>query len=156
MMTGEFRASLDEKGRLLIPTKLRTEIAGDSPNGGETVVLAKGVDRCLRLFTTAKWEVFSRSVQESLSMFDPRHLAIQRRLIGSAMELEVDKAGRIGISALQREFAGLSKDCLFLGMGPYVEVWDEAAYMAQAAQMESDGEFGASLAGLPVIAWPKG
>jgi MraZ protein len=150
MMTGEFRASLDEKGRLLIPTKLRAEVAGD------TVIVAKGVDRCLRLFTPANWEVFSRSVQESLSMFNPQHLMIQRRLIGSAMELEVDKAGRIGISALQREFAGLSKDCLFLGMGAYVEIWDEAAYTAHADQMESDGGFGAALADLPVIAWPKG
>jgi len=149
MITGEFRASLDDKGRLLIPTKLRTEIAGD------IVVVAKGVDRCLRLFTPSKWEVFSKSVQESLSMFNPQHLMIQRRLIGSAMELEVDKAGRIGISALQREFAGLSKDCLFLGMGPYVEIWDEPAYTAQTVQMESAGDFGAALAELPVIAWPK-
>jgi MraZ protein len=149
MMTGEFRASLDEKGRLLIPTKLRSEIAGD------TVILAKGVDRCLRMFTTGKWEVFSKSVQESLSMFDPKHLMVQRRLIGSAMELEVDKAGRIGISALQREFAGLTKECLFLGMGPYVEIWDEPSYQDQAAQMESGAEFGSALAALPVIAWPK-
>ena len=149
MMTGEFRASLDEKGRLLIPTKLRAEIAGD------TVVLAKGVDRCLRLFTVPKWEIFSKSVQESLSMFNPQHLMIQRRLIGSAMELEVDKAGRIGISALQREFAGLTKDCLFMGLRNFAEIWDEQAYMAHAAQMESDGEFGAALAGLTNFAWPK-
>ena len=149
MMTGEFRASLDEKGRLLIPTKLRAEITGD------TVVLTKGIDRCLRLFTPDKWEIFSKSVQESLSMFNPQHLMIQRRLIGSAMELEVDKAGRIGISALQREFAGLSKDCLFLGLRNFVEIWDEAGYAAQMAQMESDGEFGAALAGLSNFAWPK-
>ena len=149
MMTGEFRAALDEKGRLLIPTKLRSEIAGD------TVVLTKGIDRCLRLFTPSKWEVFSKSVQESLSMFNPQHLMIQRRLIGSAMELEVDKAGRIGISALQREFAGLSKDCLFMGLRNFVEIWDESTYMAQIAQMESDGEFGTALQGLTNFAWPK-
>lgn len=149
MLTGEFRASLDEKGRLLIPTKLRAEITGD------TVVLAKGIDRCLRLFTPARWEVFSKSVQESLSMFNPQHLMIQRRLIGSAMELEVDKAGRIGISALQREFAGLTKDCLFLGLRNFVEIWDEGLYMEQTAQMESDGDFAAALQGLTTFAWPK-
>lgn len=149
MMTGEFRASLDEKGRLLIPTKLRAEIAGD------TVILAKGIDRCLRMFTPQNWEVFSKSVQESLSMFNPQHLMVQRRLVGSAMELEVDKAGRIGISALQREFAGLSKDCLFLGLGTYVEIWDEQAFQAQADQMEANGAFGEALQGLPNFAWPK-
>lgn len=103
MMTGEFRAALDEKGRLLIPTKLRVEIAGD------TVILTKGIDRCLWLFSAAKWEVFSKTVQESVGMFAQRDLMIQRRIIGSAMELDVDKAGRIGVSALLREHAGLTE-----------------------------------------------
>ena len=97
MMTGEFRAALDEKGRLLIPTKLRSEITGD------TVVLTKGIDRCLWLFSTPKWEVISKTVQESVGMFAQRDLMIQRRIIGSAMELDVDKAGRVGISSLLRE-----------------------------------------------------
>src|SRR6266403_350359 len=122
MLTGEFRAALDEKGRLLIPTKLRPDLSGD------TLILTKGIDQCLWLFSVAKWEVFSRTVQESLGMFNPQHLMIQRRIIGSAMELDVDKAGRIGISALQREHAGLSKDCLVVGLRNYLEIWDEAVY----------------------------
>ena len=146
MMTGEFRAALDDKGRLLIPTKLRSEIAGD------TVILTKGIDRCLWLFSTPKWEIFSKTVQESVGMFSQRDLMIQRRIIGSAMELEVDKAGRIGISALLREHAGLAKDCVVVGIRNYLEIWDEAAYMAYQKQI--DENIGPLVEPM-VVAWPK-
>ena len=145
-MTGEFRAALDEKGRLLVPTKLRSEIAGD------TVILTKGVDRCLWLFSNPKWEVFSKTVQESVGMFSQRDLMIQRRIIGSAMELEVDKAGRIGISSLLREHAGLTKDCVVVGIRNYLEIWDEAAYMAYQKMLD---EQMSSLVGDLNVSWPK-
>ena len=145
-MTGEFRAALDEKGRMLIPTKLRAEIAGD------TVILTRSIDRCLRLFTVPKWEVFSKTIQESMDMLNPRDLMVQRRIIGSAMELDVDKAGRIGISALLREHAGLSKDCVVVGVRNYLEIWDEEAYMAN--QKLIDENIGA-LVGEMKVSWPK-
>lgn len=146
MMTGEFRAALDDKGRLLIPTKLRAEIAGD------TVILTKGIDRCLWLFSNPKWEIFSKTVQESVGMFNQRDLMIQRRIIGSALDLEVDKAGRIGISALLREHAGLTKDCVVVGIRNYLEIWDEAAYAAY--QKMIDENIG-SLVGELNVSWPK-
>ena len=146
MMTGEFRAALDEKGRMLIPTKLRAEIAGD------TVILTRSIDRCLRLFTVPKWEVFSKTIQESMDMLNPRDLMVQRRIIGSAMELDVDKAGRIGISALLREHAGLNKDCVVVGVRNYLEIWDEEAYMAN--QKLIDENIG-SLVGEMKVSWPK-
>ena len=146
MMTGEFRAALDEKSRMLIPTKLRAEIAGD------TVILTKGIDRCLWLFSAPKWEIFSKTVQESVGMFNQRDLMIQRRIIGSAMELDVDKAGRIGISSLLREHAGLAKDCVVVGIRNYLEIWDEEAYMAYQKQI--DENIG-SLVGELNVSWPK-
>ena len=146
MMTGEFRAALDEKGRLLIPTKLRAEITGD------TVILTKSVDRCLWLFSAAKWEVFSKAIQESIGMFSPRDLMIQRRIIGSAMELDVDKAGRIGVSSLLREHAGLTKDCVVVGVRNYLELWDEQEYLAYQRQI--DEQIG-SMVGEVNVAWPK-
>ena len=145
-MTGEFRAALDEKGRLLIPTKLRSEIAGD------TVILTKGIDRCLWLFSMSKWEVFSKTIQETVGMFSQRDLMIQRRIIGSAMELDLDKAGRVGISALLREHAGLAKDCVVVGIRNYLEIWDEVAYAA--FQKMIDENIG-SLVGELNVSWPK-
>jgi MraZ protein len=147
MMTGEFRAALDEKGRLMIPTKLRSEITGDA------VVVTKSVDGCLWMFTLSNWEVFSQSLQSSVGMFSQRDLMIQRRIIGSAMELDVDKAGRIGISALQREFAGLTKECLLIGLGNFVEIWDEAAYAAYTQATEES--FGPAVQSLNLSPWAK-
>ncbi|NNM66479.1 MAG: division/cell wall cluster transcriptional repressor MraZ [Spirochaetales bacterium] len=146
MLTGEYRAALDEKGRILIPTKLRTEIQG------ETMVLTKGPDRCLWLFSSPRWEVFSRTVQESVGMFSPRDLMIQRRIIGSALEVEIDKAGRIGVSALLREHAGLLKDCIVVGIRNFLELWDEQTYTAY--QKLADEQMPDLVQNL-TIPWPK-
>jgi MraZ protein len=149
MLTGEFSVSMDEKGRLLIPTRLRGELSGD------TLILTKGIDQCLWLFSVPKWEVFSRSVQKSLGMFNPQHLMIQRRIIGSAMELDVDKAGRIGVSALLRDHAALTKDCVVMGMENYLEIWDEATYKYYLGQTQSS--FGEAVQGLNLIPdWSQG
>jgi MraZ protein len=144
MMTGEFRVVLDDKGRLLIPTKLRNEMIGD------TIVLTKGIDKCLCLYTPLKWEVFSKAVQESLGVFNPRDLRIQRLIIGSAMELEIDKAGRIGISAILREHANLSKDCHVVGMRNFIEIWDEKTYMDYQNSLDI-----ADLSKDLTFTWPK-
>ncbi len=143
MLTGEYSVTMDEKSRLLIPTKLRSELPG------ETLILTKGIDQCLWLFTVPKWDVFSKSVQKSLGMFNPQHLMIQRRIIGSAMELDVDKAGRIGISSLLRDHAGLSRDCVVMGMENYLEVWDQTVYKAYLNQTQSG--FGEAVQGLNLI-----
>lgn len=146
MLTGEYRAALDEKGRLLVPTKLRSKIQS------EVVLLTKGIDQCLWLFSQEKWEVFSKTIQESVGMFNSRDLMIQRRIIGSAMELEFDRAGRIGITALLREHAGLTKDCVVVGIRNYLEIWDQSAYMAYQKEIDENIS---DLVGDLTIAWPK-
>lgn len=146
MLTGEFRAALDDKGRLLIPTKLRSEFQGD------TLILTKAIDKCLWLFSPTKWEVFSKTIQESLGMFSSRDLMIQRRIIGSALEIEVDKTGRIGVSSLLREYAGLVKDCVVVGIRTHLEIWDESAFMAY--QEATNENLPGLVQGLS-IAWPK-
>ena len=79
-------------------------------------------------------------------------LMIQRRIIGSAMELDVDKAGRIGISALLREHAGLAKDCVVMGIRNYLEIWDETTYAAYQKMLD---ETMPSLVGDLNVSWPK-
>lgn len=146
MITGEFRAALDEKGRLLVPTKIRGEIAGD------LLILTKGIDSCLWLFPPQEWQKISKSILESTSMFQATGRLIQRRIIAPASELEVDKAGRINIPAVLREHAGLKKDCVILGIRNYVEIWDEAAY--EAYLTDAEGSLG-SLEDQISILWPK-
>ncbi len=146
MITGEHRVALDEKGRLMVPTRIRTEIVGD------TYVLTKGIDQCLWLFHPTEWQKISKSILESTSMFQSQGRMIQRRILAPAVELEVDKTGRITVPSLLREHAGLKKDCLVLGMIKYLEIWDEEAY--QAYQKSTDESF-PDLADQIAIMWPK-
>jgi MraZ protein len=131
MITGEFRCSLDEKGRLLIPARMRTEIAGNE------VVLTRGVEHCLWLFPPEEWKTFSENLIGSTSVFQEKARLIQRRMIAPAQETEIDKAGRIVIPQTLREYADLKKECLILGLKKYMEIWSEVAYQAYLAENEA-------------------
>jgi MraZ protein len=110
MITGEFRCSLDEKGRLLIPARMRTEVAGN------VVVLTRGVENCLWLFPPEEWTTFSDKLIGSTSLFQEESRLIQRRMIAPAQETDIDKAGRIVVPQTLREYADLKKDCIILGL----------------------------------------
>ena len=131
MITGEFRCSLDEKGRLLIPARMRTEIAGN------VVILTRGVENCLWLFPPEEWKTFSENLIGSTSVFQEKARLIQRRMIAPAQETEIDKAGRIVIPQTLREYADLKKECLVLGLKKYMEIWSEVAYQAYLSENEA-------------------
>jgi len=131
MITGEFRCSLDEKGRLLIPAKMRTEIVGN------VVVLTRGVENCIWLFPPEEWKAFSENLVGSTSLLQAQSRLIQRRLIAPAQENEIDKAGRIVIPQTLREYADLRKECLILGLKKYIEIWSETAYQAYLQENEA-------------------
>jgi transcriptional regulator MraZ len=131
MITGEFRCSLDEKGRLLIPAKMRTEVLGNM------VVLTRGVENCIWLFPPEEWKTFSENLVGSTSLLQAQSRLIQRRLIAPAQETEIDKAGRIVIPQTLREYADLRKECLILGLKKYIEVWSETAYQSYLQENEA-------------------
>ncbi len=131
MITGEFRCSLDEKGRLLIPAKMRSEVVGN------VVVLTRGVENCIWLFPPEEWKTFSENLVGSTSLLQAQSRLIQRRLIAPAQETEIDKAGRIVIPQTLREYADLRKECLILGLKKYIEVWSETAYQAYLQENEA-------------------
>ncbi|MGA2762784.1 MAG: division/cell wall cluster transcriptional repressor MraZ [Spirochaetia bacterium] len=131
MITGEFRCSLDEKGRLLIPAKMRTEVLGN------VVILTRGVENCLWLFPPEEWKTFSENLVGSTSLLQAQSRLIQRRLIAPAQETEIDKAGRIVIPQTLRDYADLKKECLILGLKKYIEVWAESAYQSYLEENEA-------------------
>jgi len=124
MITGEFRCSLDEKGRLLIPARMRADVAGS------IVILTRGVENCLWLFPPEEWKTFSEKLIGSTSLLQEESRLIQRRMIAPAQETEIDKAGRIVIPPTLREYADLKKECLILGLKKYMEIWSEASYQS--------------------------
>lgn len=132
LLTGEFRNSLDEKGRLSLPARLRGELPGT------TFVLTQGVDNCLWLFTPEEWSVLSQKLMESTSLFQAKSRLVQRRILAPAQEVEVDKLGRIPVPQSLREWAGLTKDCIILGITKYIEIWDAEAYRKYWEENESE------------------
>jgi MraZ protein len=131
MITGEFRCSLDEKSRLLIPARIRAEVAGF------VVILTRGVENCLWLFPPEEWKTFSENLIGSTSLFQEKARLIQRRMIAPAQETEIDKAGRIVIPQTLREYAALQKECLILGLKKYIEIWSETAYQSYLEENEA-------------------
>lgn len=131
MLTGEYRNSVDDKGRILVPARLRGEVAG-------TVLIAtRGLDTCLWLFEPEVWTHFSEKIMGATSPFDAKARVIQRRIIAPAQEIEIDKAGRITIPPSLRDYAKLKKDSVILGIKKYLELWDEAEYTAYCESTEA-------------------
>ena len=131
LLTGEYRNTLDEKGRIMFPTKLR---AGVSSN---FLIVTKAIDRCLWLFTPEEWESMSSKMMANASPFSEQNRIIMRRFIAPAQEIEFDKSGRISIPQSLREFASLEKDCVFLGEQRFVELWNASKYEEYLAETES-------------------
>ena len=122
MISGEYRCALDEKGRLLVPARVRAEVAGT------VLVVTRSVDRCLWLFPSDEWRNVSEGLILSTSLLQERDRLVQRRLLAPAQEAEIDRTGRIAIPATLRAYAGLERECTVLGMVKYLEIWDEQTY----------------------------
>lgn len=133
MLTGEYRNTLDEKGRLMIPARLRASISGES------LIATRGIDQCLYLFPYEIWRHFSHSILHNSSPLSKRTRLIQRRIIAPAQECSIDKNGRLHIPPALREAAQLERECIILGLDKYLEVWD--APLHQQYLKENDEEF---------------
>lgn len=117
MFMGQYEHAIDTKGRTIIPAKYREEL-------GESFVVTRGLDGCLYLYPAADWQIFVDKLSHLPSNLKNRQ--IQRQFLSKAIEVVLDKQGRILIPALLRELAGLEKDIVFVGMMNHVEIWDKA------------------------------
>lgn len=126
LLTGEYRNTLDEKGRILFPTKLRNELFKDSEKN--VLIITQAIDRCLWLYTLDEWKNLSSKIMESASPFNAKNNLVLRHFIGPAQEVELDKSGRVSIPQSLRAYANLSKDCVLLGINRYIELWDASEY----------------------------
>lgn len=134
MINGEYRNSLDDKGRFLIPSRIRNGITGN------VLILTRAVDRCLWIFTPEEWGKISDLIMGSSSMFNSKTRLLQRRIIAPAQECEIDKSGRITIPPTLRRSAGLEskKEAVILGVQNYMELWDVDIYENYLLDSEED------------------
>ena len=104
LLTGEYNNTIDEKGRVSFPVKLRTAI------NQNVVMVTKGLDRCLWLFTSDEWDNFQNKLMANASMMKTKSLNVVRHFIAPAQPVEFDKNGRLSIPQSLREYANLSKE----------------------------------------------
>ncbi len=132
MFIGEYEHTLDEKNRVSIPKLFRTGL-------GKKMVMTRGLDNCLFVYSRATWEKVAGKLQElSFAQADTR--GFNRFILSGAAEVEVDAAGRVLIPEHQRQFAGLSKTIVFAGVSDRVEIWDAAIWKAYKAEIEKKAE----------------
>lgn len=132
MLTGEFNHSIDSKGRLIIPSKLRDSL-------GEHFVITKGMDGCLFLYPENEWEAFEGKLR-TLPLTNKKAREFKRFFLGSAVDGEIDKQGRILISTSLRTYANLDKEVVLAGVLDKVEIWSKDAWEARTAEIEENIE----------------
>lgn len=131
MFIGEYQHNIDQKGRLAVPVKLRIFL-------GKGAVVTKEVDDCLSLYPKDEWKKYADKIAGlPTSKADAR--AFARFKLGSAMDLEIDKQGRMLIPEYLRKSAGLNKKVVIIGLYNRLEIWDQAKWNKYQKEKENKG-----------------
>lgn len=131
MFRGANKVTLDSKSRLTIPTRYREVLYGDF--SGKLVCTVDIQNPCLLLYPLSEWEEVELKLSRLSSMI-PEERMFQQVLLGNATECEMDKNGRLLISPVLREHAGLDKACMLVGQFNKFEIWHEARWQQQMQQ----------------------
>ena len=132
MLLGEHEHTLDDKNRLTLPAKLRLEL-------GEQVVVTRGLDGCLYVYSQAEWATLAKRVG-TLDPFSREARTMQRWFFASGSDAELDKQGRIVIPAGLLANAGIGREVTVAGVYDHLEIWDRAAWRQQQQTVEGSAE----------------
>lgn len=138
MFFGEHHHSLDEKGRIILPAKFREALA-------DGLFVTKSFDNCLLAYTKKDWFEMVDKIN-SLPTTRASVRSYQRFFVGSAVEGEVSRQGRISIPQNLREFAGLEKDVVIVGVANKLEIWARERYEKYIASAEQAAEIAEEIA----------
>ena len=130
MLMGEYSHSLDTKGRLIMPAKLRQDI-------GEKFILTKGLDGCLFAFSQTEWNNFEEKLK-NLPLSDKNARNFVRFFLSGATECEIDKQGRFLIPTNLRTSAKLEKDAIIIGVGTRIEIWNKERWEKCDEEISAD------------------
>lgn len=142
MFRGHSERNLDPKGRLMLPPEFREEVLKHSPEGK---LMLTNFDGCVVGYPMPEWERIEESFQR-INILDQRLRNLQRFIISGAVEVLVDKQGRILIPPYLRGYAKLDKDCVLAGVVTKFELWDKAIF--ESRRRETEENFDADMAAL--------
>ena len=128
---GTFDYSLDAKNRLTVPARFRAALA-------EGVVLAKGLERCLTLWTPSGFDEYTQAALAGFHPLSPEAQKLDRFFNANSLDTELDSAGRVGLPPRLLEHAGLSKEVVVTGVRRALEIWDRPTWNAYNDALASD------------------
>lgn len=141
MFTGEFRHTIDGKGRVAVPARFRAELATGAH-------VSRWIDNCLAIFPNQAWAELADRVSD-LRYADAGARAFSRFLFSGAFDVELDGQGRVVVPAALRQFASLRSEAVVVGAADHIELWEPGRWDAVSADMNSD-EFASRIATLGI------
>ena len=120
MFIGEYHHSLDDKGRLIIPSKFRDDLGGK-------FIITRGIENCIFVYSEASWTKITNQL-ESLPFTKKDARAFIRFFLSGATIAEFDKQGRINITSPLISYAKINKECVIIGTGDRLEIWSEESW----------------------------
>ena len=129
MFMGEYHHTIDDKGRLTIPAKIRYEL-------GSNFIITRGLDKCLAIYPSIEWSKVIDKYKELPDTKDARKF--KRFLLSGANQNDFDKQGRVNISIPLINYAELEKDCIIIGVDDHLEVWSKNNWESFIKENEDD------------------
>jgi MraZ protein len=142
VFTGEYRHAVDDKGRVAVPVRFRSELATGA-------FVSKWLDGCLALHPRAAWDHLAARVG-ALPVSDSNARVFQRHIFGAAFEVELDRQGRLVVPGVLREYATLETDVVVVGSRDHLELWSPAKWAAYSARMDDPEVLAQHLEGLGI------
>lgn len=132
MFIGEYKYSIDDKKRLSVPSKFRTDL-------GRKAIITRGLDGCLFLYSAKEWQKLVEKLRKlPLGQKDAR--GFQRMMLSGAMEVLIDGLGRILVPDYLKSYASLTKKVVIVGLANHIEIWSEGRWLEY--QQKSEKEIG--------------
>ena len=129
---GEYPRQLDDRGRFILPAKIREKLSG-------TVYITRSpIDQCLNLYTEEEWEEIAAKVRSLPTVTDRNAAALQRKLFGKAISCELDRQGRVPLTSELIEYAGMTKDIVLVGVNAKLEIWDSEKWKQVDDAIDAD------------------
>lgn len=132
MFIGEYSHTIDEKSRLAIPIKFRSDLASGA-------IVTKGLDGCLFLYTHTEWQKLVEKLN-NMPISQKNARAFSRLMLAGAMDVEIDKQGRIVLPKYLKDYASLNKTVIVAGLFNRLEIWDEAVWQEYKTKTETESE----------------
>ena len=142
MFTGEYRHSVDDKGRVAVPARFRVQLESGA-------VVSRWLDGCLAIHTRPGWEALAARVA-GLPVTDPASRLFTRYVFAGAFEADLDRQGRVVLPAFLREWAGLESEAVIVGSRDHAEIWEPSRWAGYARALDDPDELARALADLGI------